>query len=439
MGYTVLGELGRGRRHRVVRARRDEHADVVALKCPLQPAGVHPSLLVESTVLARVLHPHVVPLVEVVSIDEERSPVALALGLADGGTLSDLAAEGPLPARSVAPVARAVASALAAVHGAGFIHGDVKPANVLLARDGVPWLADFDAATPRQPAPAGMHRRFSPPFAAPELRNGDPVDERSDVWSLGAVVERLLDPGSASAPALGAVFRDATATDPTGRPPAEELVRRLDDAFPPAPFPLPRHHRTGDDAPTCEWGPPPVRTAPPAPAAARRPRAAVVACGGLALAGAGLAVAWTVRERPVDASCVVGSGAGAVQDGQPLVADIDGRGCVTPISWSSRQGVVTVEHHDGVRRYAVGEPGDVLLIGDWDGDGRASPAVYRPSDGQVHLFDGWAGDGEVVSSTELLTTNATGGTPTVVQVGGRDVVHVEPGVADAPPDGQPIG
>ncbi|MGH9178930.1 MAG: hypothetical protein ACRD0N_10305, partial [Acidimicrobiales bacterium] len=70
-----------------------------------------------------------------------------------------------------------------------------------------------------------------------------------------------------------------------------------------------------------------------------------------------------------------------------LAADVDGDGCRTPVVW-----------HDNVleaggARYRLGRPGDQLLLGDWDCDGRDTPALYRPSTGQVFVFTDWAGTG----------------------------------------------
>jgi eukaryotic-like serine/threonine-protein kinase len=65
-------------------------------------------------------------------------------------------------------------------------------------------------------------------------------------------------------------------------------------------------------------------------------------------------------------------------------ADIDGDGC--PEAVAVRDGVVEA----GRERWAVGEPGDVVAVGDWDCDGTATPAVYRPSTGDVFVFDAWA-------------------------------------------------
>ena len=84
------------------------------------------------------------------------------------------------------------------------------------------------------------------------------------------------------------------------------------------------------------------------------------------------------------ASCDVDPGSGPV-------ADPDGDGCPSPVSVAD--GSVDV----GGVRYAVGAPGDLLGVGDWDCDGAATVALVERASGQVFLFDRWAGPGDDVS------------------------------------------
>jgi len=73
-------------------------------------------------------------------------------------------------------------------------------------------------------------------------------------------------------------------------------------------------------------------------------------------------------------------------------------------------------------RYRLGRDGDVAMLGDWDCDGRATPALYRPATGEVFLFDGFADDG-ARRSRPAIETGRVDGTPTVV-VGPCDRVEV---------------
>lgn len=111
-------------------------------------------------------------------------------------SLADVLAErGPLAEEEVRAVGAAAAAALARVHGAGLVHGDIKPANLLLSPDGGLWLADFDAACPADGEPLERH---SPGRLPP----GSPARATTDVTALAlALVElatgSLLDPGTA--------------------------------------------------------------------------------------------------------------------------------------------------------------------------------------------------------------------------------------------------
>ncbi len=118
--------------------------------------------------------------------------IFMAMELCRGHALSDLLNGRSLgPARAV-PIAREVASALAAIHDAGIIHRDVKPGNILIDGQGGVRLADFGIATSLQgdvgegAAPVGTLR-----YMAPEQAAGA-VDPRSDVYAVGAVLYEML-------------------------------------------------------------------------------------------------------------------------------------------------------------------------------------------------------------------------------------------------------
>jgi hypothetical protein len=74
-------------------------------------------------------------------------------------------------------------------------------------------------------------------------------------------------------------------------------------------------------------------------------------------------------------------------------------------------------------RYLLGEPGDVLVVGDWDCDGTVTPALYRPSDGSTFRFAVWADDDGVTSAA--AERSAPHGTPRVVHRDGCDHLVVE--------------
>ncbi|MGE0708048.1 MAG: serine/threonine-protein kinase [Planctomycetota bacterium] len=128
--YEVLGELGRGGMGVVVRARNPVLGHEVALKVLVQARAARPDqrtrFLREGRAVARIQHPGVVNVLDAGEVD---GTPYLALELVDGGSLAErLDREGPLPPAEVI----ALADALAAVHAAGVVHRDLKPADRIL-------------------------------------------------------------------------------------------------------------------------------------------------------------------------------------------------------------------------------------------------------------------------------------------------------------------
>ncbi|MGQ0616283.1 MAG: protein kinase domain-containing protein [Acidimicrobiia bacterium] len=171
----------------------------VALKMVSDRLALH----AEAAALARSRHPNVVRLLDVV---EQSRGGALVLELADGSLAGHVAVTGPVAATEVAVVGAALADALAAVHGAGLVHGDIHPGNVLLSR-GRPLLADFEPAFAGGWGAAG--------FTAPEVGAGQSAGTGADIWSLGAVCRWMLGGGTAGA--LDGVLAGAMAAQESAR------------------------------------------------------------------------------------------------------------------------------------------------------------------------------------------------------------------------------
>ena len=168
----------------------------VAVK--LVPAlGVEESLVArfkrEARVAGALEHPHTIP---IYAAGEEEGLLYLVMRLVDGPDLGALVArEGPLePARAVALIEQ-VAGALDAAHAAGLVHRDVKPANVLVEHGDHAYLSDFglmrrvvgESAITRVGQWVGTMN-----YAAPEQIEGGPIDRRTDVYSLAAVLYAAL-------------------------------------------------------------------------------------------------------------------------------------------------------------------------------------------------------------------------------------------------------
>jgi hypothetical protein len=148
--------------------------------------------------------------VQVYFVGEERGVWFMAMQLVDGGSLQDAVdRNGPLPWTDVATHFLGIAEALSEAARLGIVHRDLKPANVLLDRYGIAHVADFGLATTthapsdhdtlvRSPlaSVAGLSVAGSVmgtlPYMAPEQLRGEPLDQRADVYGLGATIYHLL-------------------------------------------------------------------------------------------------------------------------------------------------------------------------------------------------------------------------------------------------------
>lgn len=149
-------------------------------------------ILQEARYAARLVHPNVVQIYDVAA-DGER--VFLIMELVSGRNLSAvLDGQGPLAPSQVAELGAQAARALAAAHTAGVVHGDVKPANLLLTDDGVLKLTDFGIARRLGPATSGQPARVvlgTAGYLAPELALGHPPSRAGDLYALGCVLYEL--------------------------------------------------------------------------------------------------------------------------------------------------------------------------------------------------------------------------------------------------------
>lgn len=196
-GSLVLVEqLGAGASGEVWRAWDTGLQREVALKFPLtrdEPlpvSGEASPLLAEARVLARLRHPAIVT---VYGIAEHDGRVGMWMELLDGETLAAaIERGGPLAPAQVARIGRELALALDAVHEAGLVHRDVKPANVVLERGGRVVLTDFGLGRPLGGAGEPGRTAGTPLFMAPELFAGERPSPRSDLYALGVTLRWAL-------------------------------------------------------------------------------------------------------------------------------------------------------------------------------------------------------------------------------------------------------
>ncbi|CAN5577732.1 hypothetical protein BH11ACT8_BH11ACT8_32250 [soil metagenome] len=117
----------------------------------------------------------------------------IIMEFAPGGSLADvLKTRGPLDEATVRRVGTGIGAALVAAHGAGVLHRDVKPANILLSRTGEPVLADFGIARLTGETATSGSISGTIAYSAPEVLNGTEATAASDVFSLGATMFSLL-------------------------------------------------------------------------------------------------------------------------------------------------------------------------------------------------------------------------------------------------------
>ena len=147
----------------------------------------------EARAAARLDHPHVTTVYDVV--EEEGKPWLVMEHVSARSLQGILEEQGPLPPAAVARVGLDVLEALDAAHEAGIVHRDVKPANVLVDREGHACLTDFGIATTTGDSSLTTHGALigSPAYMAPERVNGAEPRPPVDLWSLGATLYAAVE------------------------------------------------------------------------------------------------------------------------------------------------------------------------------------------------------------------------------------------------------
>jgi sugar lactone lactonase YvrE len=196
-GHRIESQVGRGGMGVVYRARQLELDRVVALKviAPelLEDAQIRERFVREARTAASIDHPNVIPLHYV---GEEGGVAYLAMRFVDGDDVRSLVRlHGVLEPERAAEITAQAGAALDAIHAAGFVHRDVKPANLLLAAGDHVYVTDFGLAKQvltHSGATRSGHWVGTLDYVAPEQIRGGRIDARADVYALGGVLHFML-------------------------------------------------------------------------------------------------------------------------------------------------------------------------------------------------------------------------------------------------------
>jgi tetratricopeptide (TPR) repeat protein len=248
--YEILSSVGVGGMGEVFRARDTRLGREVAIKILTAAHSGDPDSVrrfeKEARAVASLSHPNVVPLFDVGDQDGIRFAVSEYV---EGETLRARLKRGAMPPAEAAEIAAQIAEGLSAAHGKGFVHRDIKPENVILAHATFARILDFGLAK-RNAGMMGMSVSeeeatqsafLTEPgiiagtvgYMSPEQVRGEPVDGRSDIFSLGVVLWEMLTGhrpfrGDSPVETLSAILREEPEPDPAfaGLPSEFERILR---------------------------------------------------------------------------------------------------------------------------------------------------------------------------------------------------------------------
>src|ERR1700722_9846044 len=191
--YEVIGNLGCGATSRVDKARDTILGRTVALKTLVHAFGApteQKQFLREAQIVSQLSHPSIVNLYDVGI--EEGNVAYLVMEYVTGRTLQQVLSEAPIPFPRACAWGADLAGALTRAHRAGIIHGDVKPANILVTEDGNVKLGDFGIARFATQVSGSGKMMGTPAYLSPEQILGEPQNTRSDLFSLGIVLYQMV-------------------------------------------------------------------------------------------------------------------------------------------------------------------------------------------------------------------------------------------------------
>ena len=197
-GYELAERIGAGGFGVVYRAFQPAVEREVAIKIILPAYANHPDFIrqfeTEARLIARLEHPHIVPLYD---YWRELNAAYLVMRLLRGGSLGDLLRQGPLESALALRILDQVGSALHIAHRSGVVHCDLKPTNILLDEDHNAYLGDFGIARILGASDLTDPARFSggsptPAYHSPEQLRCEPLRPQADIYCLALLIFEML-------------------------------------------------------------------------------------------------------------------------------------------------------------------------------------------------------------------------------------------------------
>jgi serine/threonine-protein kinase len=192
--YKILDTIGTGATSRVARGDDPMIGRVVAIKlfpAKMAEGEARELFLREARVVGQISHPYIIALHDM-GIEETTSTPYLVMEFVEGVPLDRQLEKGSIPFPRACAWAGDVATALAVAHRKGVIHGDVKPANILVTEEGRVKLTDFGMARLASHNGKDTPLLGTPAYWCPEQIIGKAQDARSDIFSLGVVLYEMV-------------------------------------------------------------------------------------------------------------------------------------------------------------------------------------------------------------------------------------------------------
>jgi predicted Ser/Thr protein kinase len=189
---VMLGSGGMGAVYRALDPSLDRHVAIKVLT-HRDPRYVE-RFRREAQVLARIVHPSIIQIYEIVGSDEDTVDPYIVMEYFDGRPLDALLKQGPLEPAQVVSVVRQCAEGLRRAHASNVVHRDIKPANIMMSPSGEVKILDFGIAKLHDAKKdlTGETVLGTPYYMSPEQATGYAIDARSDIYSLGITAFHLL-------------------------------------------------------------------------------------------------------------------------------------------------------------------------------------------------------------------------------------------------------